>query len=226
MKLFFSLILILLLSLNREAVAQEPMTCPDKIAMIENYVLAQLTVSILSEIYEDAGCKPEFVEYPGRRGVFYFNKGDVDGEIFRLKIIEKSYERNFVRSSVPLFSVTNSVWHHTNNANPERHIYGYVIGIKWQENYAVGKDMIGFESYEKMYAAYHNNQLTGFLGTDVVVINAIQKDELSPVPIVAENLFEAPLFHYLGYEYTPLMGHISELIVSGNYFSEIFDFTQ
>ena len=90
MKLFFSLILILLLSLNREAVAQEPMTCPDKIAMIENYVLAQLTVSILSEIYEDAGCKPEFVEYPGRRGVFYFNKGDVDGEIFRLKIIEKS----------------------------------------------------------------------------------------------------------------------------------------
>ncbi len=201
--------------------AQEPEDCPKTIANISQEPITAATLNTFQQIYVDLGCLTKFVTLPGRRSILHFNKGLVDGEFFRLKLVEKAYQREFVRSSPPLFTLYNSLWLHPDPSISEKYPHGYVIGIVWQERYMKNRNGILFHSVEKMYETYRNGRLGGFLGTHHSVKAQIASGRLPIAPILGKVIMAEPLYHYLGSEYAPFMQRFSALIKEKDPFSFI-----
>lgn len=212
------LLLPLCLTLSAVSVAQAHEDCPVTIAVIEGSDTATNAADTLDLLYQELGCQTVFAEIPGRRGVLYFNSGKVDGEVFRREIIEPSYERAFIRSKIPLFLLSNSSWVHPDQELYSQLPYGYVLGIVWQEDYDGVSPKVGFKDFGTMYTAYNEGKLNGFLGPTQAIQTQIKSGGLSPSPQMKENLFDVPLYHYLGAEFKPFMARLSALLEKKNPF--------
>ena len=136
----------------------------------------------------------------------------MDGEVFRLKQAEKLYERPFVRSSAPLFILSNSLWLHPLDKDDDRKPIGYLLGVVWQENYMKTREGKAYHDSAKLVEAYNAGRLRGFLFADFSLENLIRRKALSPPPVRGKVLLEAPLYHYLLKELTPFMDRFSELL--------------
>jgi len=197
----------------------EPADCPKVISLISDEPLNNDSISTFRHIYSELGCNPTFVRLPGRRGIAHFNEGLVDGEFFRLRRVEKAYQRKFVRSSLPLFTLQSALWLHPDPTISNNFPLGYLIGIIWQEQHMKGRNNIGFHSAKKMFDAYSKGRLGGFLGAPYSVQVKVASRVITPAPIMSEILISEPLYHYLGAEYAPVMRQFSEIVRKRNAFS-------
>ncbi|MEH6472630.1 MAG: hypothetical protein V7752_15405 [Halopseudomonas sp.] len=215
---FCYLLFFLALLLPLESVADEPVSCPETLAVIQDDTLVAVTLEAFKKLYLQLGCSPKLSELPGRRGVVYFNKHLVDGEFFRLSRVEASYTRAFVRSATPLFQLSNSLWLHPDPTVRERYPIGYILGVIWQEQYMKDRDGASFASAIEMFNAYRRGHIAGFLASDNSVTTLVAKGDLLPAPILEKNLLRAPVYHYLGSEHTEFMAKVSELLAQENPF--------
>jgi len=207
---FHFLVFACMLSLTANAWAVE-VDCPKQVAFISKDTLSIGTTEILKEIYAAQGCpQTEFVGLPGRRGIQSFNHGKVDGEVFRLKQAEALYEREFVRSSKPLFILKSSLWQHPEVSQERRRPPGYILGVVWMESHMKGQNGKAFHSAEEMYAAYNSGLISGFLAADISVAAKIKQGNLTPAPKLEKTIHEVPLFHYLAKEFAPFMERLSQ----------------
>lgn len=184
--------------------------CPKNIAAAENDALNLAAAKILKSLYSEMGCEVVFIELPPRRGINHFNNGLVDGELFRLRQAEVHYKRAFVRSDLPLFLLSNSLWLHPDLKANERFPIGYFLGVVWQENYMNNVEGKSFIDSEQIFRAYNDGHLRGFLSADFSVEAEVRNNRLLPPPEKGEALLEAPLFHYLGEEFAPIMKRLSQ----------------
>ena len=195
------------------SLAGSEMGCPQKIAHVEQDWLSAQGVSVLTKMYAELGCpKTEFIAFPGRRGIQSFNHGMVDGEVFRLQVVEPLYTRAFSRSSQPLFELTSSLWLHPTFSRERRPPIGYVLGIVWMEQRMQGQDGKAYHSEADMYEAYNKGHLSGFLATDVSVRNMIAEGKFAVSPKHGKTEHRVPLFHYLGKEFSPFMKKFSAML--------------
>ena len=190
------------------------MVCPKSIAALEDDILNQWAKSILINLYQEMGCETEFIDVPARRGIHYFNTGIVDGEVYRLRQVEKNYQRPFLRSGVPLFMITNSLWLHPELKNNERYLIGYIGGVVWMENYIKDKHGKHFPNESEMFQAYNKGQIKGFLAAAASVAGPIKKRAFLPLPEKGEVLVEEPLYHYTGGEFGAFMEALTEKLRS------------
>ena len=188
--------------------------CPGNIAAIEDDYLSQWAKNILSGIYGDMGCETVMTDLPPRRGIHHFNNGKVDGELYRLRQVEKLYTRKFQRSGMPLFRLSNSLWLHPKLKNNERYLIGYIGGVVWQENYMKGRPGKAFASSQKMFQAYNKGQIKGFLAADPSVQIKIKNSQLTPVPEKGKVLLEEPLYHYVGEEFGAFINAFTQKLES------------
>jgi hypothetical protein len=189
--------------------------CPKSVASIYKNSLSQKVSLILQEAYKDMGCETHFVARPGKRALAEFNGGQFDGEVFRLKMAERAYKIDFVRSSRPLFTFNGSLWRNPQITRLKNRALGYSRGVLWQENYF--KDSmngVAFNSYEKMFTAYENGSIIGFIAADSMVYDALGEGHLSAQPVNVKTLFSAPVYHYLRKDFTPFMQALSTRIAT------------
>jgi len=195
--------------------------CPKNIATIDQGVLSPVVAKILQNLYLEIGCPMTLLALPGRRGIASFNSGSVDGEIMRLAKAEGAYEREFVRSQKPLFSLTYSLWHHPNRKEKERLKTGYTLGVVWQEDHMKDKRGERFHNGANLFKAYNAGRLSGFLSADMSVRKLVSEGALSPEPIKAQLILSAPMYHYLASEFAPFMTLLSAKILERKAFSHI-----
>lgn len=196
--------------------------CPKEIASIEGDPLSEGASEVLVSIYKDLGCDIIIRPRPGLRGVVDFNKYRMDGELYRLDLVESSYERDFIRSRTPLFSLKNSLWLRKELKNSQASkIVGYVPGINWhakvvKENTRQDINFAPFHTETELYNAYLGHKIVGFLSEKQTVDLLMREDrfEIRPVDIV--NYGERPLYHYLGGEFQELMDRFSNFIAKEN----------
>lgn len=189
--------------------------CPLKIAGIANDSLTRESVSIFRQIYNELGCSPEIIFLPGRRGVQYFNKSLVDGELFRLELIEGKYEKAFVRSTSPVMRITNAIWEHPSQAIVVNRPTGYTLGIAWQEKYVSETPDRSFRKFyndTEMINAYNRGAIGSFLLEKQSIKILQEKTEMNPSPILKKTLSVLPLYHYLDIKYLNIMTDFSEKI--------------
>lgn len=213
------LIAYLTLLIPLQLVAGEHPQCPKKLAIIANSVLVEATLESFKTLYLKLGCRSEFSEFPGRRGILYFNKSIVDGEFYRLPLVEGEYSRPFVRSAVPLFYISNVLWLHPDKKARKNLPIGYVHGIVWEEKYMKNRAGVAFFSSVEMYDSYQKGRISGFLSSSHSFNTRPDNLNLHPIPIFGALISKLPLFHYLGTEHTDFMKQISELLINENPFN-------
>ncbi len=188
--------------------------CPKTIAGIPNDALNMAATKVLQSLYVKLGCDVDFVKLPGRRGINHFNTGLIDGEVYRLRLAEAHYERPFIRSKQPLFVLANSLWVNPELKGNERHLIGYLLGVVWQENYMKTRGGRAFPDEIQMHDAYNKGTIKGFLASDFGTVARLKRNAFSPPPEREEVLLKAPLYHYLGEEFTPIMNRLERLLAS------------
>ncbi|WP_419902291.1 hypothetical protein [Kiloniella sp.] len=201
--------------------SQEGLQCPKRIAVLSDSTLAEISKEILLEVYKDLGCTTAINKFPGRRGIASFNNGSVDGEMYRIKGVEPRYSRNFVRSELPLFTLTGSIWLHPDKGMHESLPTGYVLGLIWNEKYMAGRRGKVFKSLDEVFKAYEEGELGGFLCSDLAVQHRISNNEFAKPPYLGERIMAAPLYHYLGSEFTPFMELFSSYLRSHTPFAHL-----
>lgn len=207
---FCFFVCVVMLSLSANAFADE-IGCPAQVAFIDKDTLSMAATKTLKEIYAAQGCpQTGFFGVPGRRGIQSFNHGQVAGEVFRLEQAEALYEREFVRSSKPLFILKSSLWKHPEISHEQRRPTGYILGVVWMESHMKGENGKAFHSAEEMFAAYNEGLISRFLAADASVAIKIKRKELAPAPMHDQTIHEVPLFHYLGKEFSPFMAKLSQ----------------
>lgn len=143
-----------------------------------------------------------------------FNKQLVDGEMLRLPVIEDKYQRQFIRSSVPILKMYKGVWERPSTIDAEVKVIGYTFGIAWQENYIKENQarfprVIKFLSDNELFKAYSNGQISGFLSEDKTISEYARTNGFQPAPFLKEAIEVSHLHHYLGQEYSKFMQDFS-----------------
>lgn len=215
---FFSLFSCFILCLSLPTVANERIQCPEKLAIIQNDRIVEAALSTFKALYSQLGCSPTFSEFPGRRGVLHFNESLVDGEFYRIPMVEGKYSRPFVRSAVPLFQLSNELWLHPDEVVRDRLPIGYILGVVWQEEYMKNRHGVAFSSGRKMFSFYQKGRISGFLSSSNPVIPQAERSSLQPAPVLRERISTLSLYHYLGIEHADFMKKLSELLVRDNPF--------
>ncbi len=198
--------------------AEAKQYCPGKVATIEGSNLSLDVATILKQVYAKLGCTLETESLPGRRGVTHFNKSLVEGEITRFRMIEKQYEKPFVRSSVRILNITTVKWSHPSPEISKARPMGYLLGVAWQERYVANSSKesqaksVNFKSDEEIVAAYNRGTLGSFLATKYTMNTLLKKDSFLLKPVLSETVSSIPAFHYLDAKYTKFMADFSEII--------------
>jgi len=223
---FCGLFCLLLLLVSGTAGPARAEYCPGKISAILGTPLSAAGALRLKQVYKRLGCTPEIVFLPGRRAVAQFNSGLVDGELYRLRLIEGKYHKLFVRSSVPLYKLVTALW-----AHPDPHIalakpYGYVLGVGWQEKFVatpVAGDRVHFISYhdnDEVLNAYNRGAIGGFLAEKQQIDLRRRTRTMDPEPVLVKTIASLPLFHYLDRRYEKFMVDFSAEIRRDNPFRD------
>ncbi len=190
--------------------------CPERIATIEGTPMNTALLPVMEDLYGQLGCQLTTVAFPGRRGVAAFNAKRVSGELFRLPVIEPSYQTEFVRSAAPVFHFQEALWLH-----PSRHLdrtskIGYVIGLKWQETFAKNNaarhQFVKYSSSRELFSDYEHGLLDGFLSGPLQVETQLKDKVFSKRPEMALFIRKTPVYHYLDSRYATFMADLSRII--------------
>lgn len=155
--------------------------CPKKVSYVSGDRLTKVLQPILKNVYRALKCDTKFVPFSARAATRAFVEGKVDGEVFRLELIERKYSHDYLKSTVPLLVLSGSLWLHPDH-NSERP-FGYGQGVAWEEHYARGKKGVGLREMDRKILAYNNHQISGFLMTNVTAKILADTQELAPPPV-------------------------------------------
>ena len=229
--LFFSLLITLAVSVGAIAAGPPPAQaagayCPAKIAALDGVALAERSAAAMQLLYEKLGCPVEIEPVPGRRGVAHFNSGAVDGELYRLAIIEPAYTVPFVRSTVPLMVMEKALWSAPGAKGDETALYGYVFGIKWHEDFVghARERTRRFRKYDTetdMFTAYQAGEIKGFLSIKQTVDQLLWVGRITAAPEKVLTVARKPLYHYLNAKYRPFMEALSAALARDNPFTAL-----
>jgi len=97
------------------------------------------------------------------------------------------------------------------------------MGVVWQEQYIKNYNASSFHSGKEMYEAYRKGRLAGFLSSDLSLGTWLAKNNFKPAdnPIAEKVLMVAPLYHYVGSEYSVFMTRLSGLLMKQKPFQKL-----
>lgn len=198
------------------ATSANAVECPKILAAIADTALNAPLIPKTKSLYEKLGCEFNIAKLPGRRALAAFNAQSVDGELFRLQVIEKHYKVPFVRSQHPVLQITQGVWIRNGHELRAASIIGYVIGRRWQEDFAGAQPqsyrLIEYSLSKEMFADFNAGRLDGFLSSSENIDPLLESKVLNGRPILAVKTGDRPLYHYLHEDYAPFMAEFSKLL--------------
>ncbi|MCZ4282929.1 hypothetical protein O4H49_19255 [Kiloniella laminariae] len=195
--------------------------CPQVLSSVSNSYLNEISKKVLKSVYAELGCPVTVLDVPGRRGILLFNNMDVDGEVLRFDIVEPQYSRKFVRSRRPMFYEDGSLWVHPDPLVRDKIPTGYVLGILWHETYMKNRRGKSYSNSNDLLRAYTDGEIGSFLYTDSAMEVKVSSHKISPIPLKGERVVRAPIYHYLGAEFTPFMRRFAKYLDQHEPFSFI-----
>ncbi|MDV7340084.1 hypothetical protein RYZ26_10805 [Terasakiella sp. A23] len=200
--------------------------CPKRVVAVLGDEIGVTALPILMAIYEEIGCSTRFDFLPGRRGILEFNKGQVDGELYRNPVAEQFYDRPFVRSRIPLIELSQGVFTAPDIADYQNTTIGYVSGIKWHDLFVQNKShdtkrYVRFNSMTQLFDAYDQGRIKSFLSSDMAVGIHTKQHGFKITPRFDLLIGKLELYHYLGAEHKTTMEKISDYIEAHKPFDQL-----
>lgn len=199
--------------------------CPKNIGGFAHKGVYADIEQILQKTYQELGCDTVFTNYPSKRSLALFNNEKIDGELFRLTMIERAYQKAFIKSDA-LFEMNLGVF----QAGPQKKqpVYdiGYVLGVKWNEeylkqNFSKYKSTRRYTTVPEMLGALVRGQIRYALSEERTVRWFYEQHEYLSEAIMVEQFNSFPVFHYLDAQYAEFMTDFNKYIRTVNPFSEM-----
>jgi polar amino acid transport system substrate-binding protein len=208
---------VALLSLSFPIAAQEKLI----LSVIEGTPPAKAVSEILRQAYSQLGIQLKFQYFPALRGLVYSNKGETDGEAFRVDGIEKEYP-NLVRVDVAVrmdlmyLFVKKGKGFVVNGwgSIPKEYSLCYQRGIKFAE-YAVveyGLQAETVETTEQLFRKLQRDRNDVILAGGSEGAQLISQLQYDNIIRLAPPIYTTYLYHYLHREHADLVPKITAVL--------------
>ena len=180
-------------------------------------LLAEIGENILQEAYQRIGIQVDARVLPAERALVMANTGEVDGEVLRIKGIEKNYP-NLRMVPVPLVVMEGMVltkevtFEVTGWESLKPYTIGIVRGVKFAENGTQGMTVEAVATHEQaLLKLFHGR-------TDVVVMPRISglveigKLHLTGITMLEPPLVTIDIYHYLHKKHEQLLPQITQVL--------------
>ncbi len=175
-----------------------------------------LTKSVMTEAYRRLGIKIDLKFLPGIRALKHANHGVTDGDLCRVKGIEKEYT-NLVMVPVKVASVEIVAFGKNKNITvngwDSLHPYSiaYLRGIKIISKKAKGK-LKPVSSKKQAFKLLAFNRVDLVIDTRIMGLVTLEKLKIENVRIIEPPLQEIILYHYLNKKHTGLVPELTKIL--------------
>ncbi len=179
--------------------------------------IAEVSTKVLVEAYKRLGIHLDIVTLPAERALQKSNSGKLDGEVNRIKGIERKY-KNLVAIPVPVNHFEGVAF--TKNLNIA--INGWEslkslsilirIGSKFAEAGTKGMSTTGFPSYEKIFTLIASDRYDVCISSRLVGLYNIKKLNLTGIKALEPPLSSFKLYHYLHNKHKDLVPKIRQTL--------------
>jgi len=225
MKNIYGLLIVLSVSFSSHANKDITLSAPT------GAVIQDVSVLILEEAYREIGYDVKVERFPNERALIYANNGKTDGDVSRIKGLNKKYE-NLVR--VPVAINFLEAYAFMKPGSPvindwpefEGHRVVCVRGIKFVEKIlrdnSLSCTVVG--RFNQALKLISMGRMDATIFPKMVGVNAIRKFGVEDVVPIGKPLKTIPLFHYVNIKNTGLVPELTavlEKMKGNNRFSEI-----
>ena len=176
--------------------------------------IADISSRILTKAYQRINLEINFIELPAERSLFKSNQGSLDGEVNRIKGINKKYT-NLIMVPIPINSVEHVVFSkkHNFSVNGWESLKPFSIairiGTKVAEYGTAGMNVTAFPTYDKVFMLVAQERYDICISSVVTGLYYIKKHNLEGMKTLKPPLREYQLFHYLHLKNKALVPKIS-----------------
>ncbi len=164
--------------------------------------ISDLSSKVLETAYHKIGIKLKFEEYPAERALRMSNSGHIDGEVNRIKGIDKTYT-NLILIPISVNSFEGMAFSH----NVQFEVNGWEslrpysiairIGIKFAEIGTEGMNVIKFPTNKKVFQMVAYGRVDICISSRLTGLYTIKKYGFKNIKILEPPLIKLNLYHYL-----------------------------
>lgn len=179
--------------------------------------IGEISSQILVEAYNRISIKIDVIKLPAERSLLLSNKGSLDGEVNRIKGVDKKYE-NLIRIPVPVNFFEGVAFtknrHFTVNGWDSLKPYSIAIrtGTKYAENGTRGMNVHKFITYDKIFMLVSKDRYDIGISSRTTGLYQISKHKLTGIKALEPPLERFQLYHYLHKKHKDLVPKISNTL--------------
>lgn len=176
--------------------------------------ISDISARVLVKAYQRIGIEIKPIELPAERSLINSNNGSLDGEVNRIKGIDRKY-KNLLMVPIPVNSFEGVVF--TKNYSFSVEGWGslkpYTIairtGAKFAEKGTSGMRVYKFTTYDKVFELIAKDRYDVCVSSRVVGFYQINKQNLVGIRVLEPPLERFHLYHYLHKKHKELVPKIS-----------------
>ncbi len=181
----------------------------------ENDPLDNISKEVLIEAYRKIGVDVRFLTLPPARALIMSNEGQLDGEMHRIKGIDKHF-KNLVMVSIPINRIEVVVFTKKKAMNINRmsdlkpYLIGIKIGVKFAEEITQKMNVHKVVREEQLFKMLNNNRLDAVLSVHLVGLQTIRKLKFKRIYDLKPPLVTKKLYHYLHKKHQDIVPRITK----------------
>jgi len=184
---------------------------------IEGSVNAEVSSLVMIEAYKRLGFEIEIMPLPGKRTLAISNSGQVDGELFRLKGINKKWP-NLIPVSVPINFMEGVVITKGMSFNVGRweslrpYKIGIRRGIRFTETGTKGMSREIADSNASLFKMLEYGRVETIVVTRSNGLKMMKSPDFSGFKMLEPSVETYPLFHYLHVKHKELIPRVKAVL--------------
>lgn len=184
---------------------------------IENSVNSGISLLVLKEAYAELGISVKNLPLPGERALRTSNAGQADGELFRIKNVDKRYQ-NLLMVPTPInvlqaiaFSKAHDFTINGWDSLKPYHL-GIQVGIKFAERGTQGMQPTTVDSNHQLFKMLDSQRVDIVVAAYSNGLQTIKKLKLNSIISLQPPIQEYPLYHYLHKKHRALVPKIDQVL--------------
>ncbi len=183
--------------------------------------ISDISERVIVSAYRQIGIEVEILKFPAERALNWSNKGKTDGEVNRIKGIEKLYP-NLVMVAAPVNYFEGMAF----SANIDIPVKNWDsikpfsiairIGAKFAEIGTTGMKVSSFPSYQKVFELVGRGRYDIAIASRLTGLYHIKAQQLTHLAILEPPLLKFKLYHYLHKKHRSLVPKITDSLLKMN----------
>jgi len=173
---------------------------------------------LLTEAYQQIGLDVDYIQYPAKRALYASNLGKTDGEMARIKGIDKEFQ-NLLMVEVPISSIDIVVFTKNKDIRVDgwQSLKPYSIaitrGIRVIERGTKDLEVSAFNTTEKILKLVSMGRYDAAILTRVDGLGYVKKLNITNLTVLEPPLARVDLYHYLHKKHENLIPKINSSLL-------------